>query len=354
MKVRKAFTLIEIMAAAAIMTVVFTVVLSMASRVLTTWNRTSGEVRASYEAKVLLKMLQDDFEAMALKTTGGSWMQISYDERVGMLSGGDYMDSVPLKPPQIAFFSHTMARPRYSVDGYTQGTYERTPIPGTLCAIKYRIGLKNPFLESASNPNENEKQYNAFYGLYRSVIDAETTFESVLGPTNQGFDEDSAMDALSIFWQQNPVQVIDEKGYRTPVDLSIWTLAPENMLTMNVVDMRLTFGVKYMDYSKPQGEDPASHATIPPGVPFTVGDRIMIDMNNISGNVSFDASSIEALESGSLAYVDVSLTMLTELGAREMRAMMQSNTLTPEEFRRLSSQHSVTVARRINFISERL
>jgi len=354
MKVRKAFTLIEIMAAAAIMTVVFTVVLSVASRVLTTWNRTSGEVRASYEAKVLLKMLQDDFEAMALKRTGGAWLQVSYDERVGMLSGGDYMAHVPLKPPQISFFSHTMARPRYSVEGYTQGTYERTPIPGTLCAIKYRMGLKNPFLESAANPGENEKQYNAFYGLYRSVIDAETTFESVLGPMNQGTDEDTAMDALSTFWIQNPVQVIDERGYKSPVDLSIWTLSPENMLAMNVVDLRLTFGVKYMDYTKPQGEDPLSHAQIPPGVPFTIADRIMIDTENMGGNVSFDVSSQEALESGSLAYVDVSLTMLTDLGAREIKARMQDNTLTPDTFRELCSQHSVTVARRINFISERL
>ena len=64
---RKAFTLVEIMAATAIMTIIVLVVLTITTQVLNTWNRASGQLQTYFEANNLASVIQEDLESMKIK-----------------------------------------------------------------------------------------------------------------------------------------------------------------------------------------------------------------------------------------------------------------------------------------------
>ena len=166
------------MAASAIMTIIVLAVLSVTTNILNTWNRASGELKNKFDATVVGNILQDDFESVMIKRDGRAWFQVDYPDNVGVLSGSNYLDATPLKPPEIMFFSSTVLRPRYTRDQIStanQGDDTRSkqavPIPGSVCAIKYQLAIKSPFMKSSSDSSANLTQYNAFFGLYRAVID---------------------------------------------------------------------------------------------------------------------------------------------------------------------------------------
>ena len=104
------------MAASAIMTIIVLAVLSVTTNILNTWNRASGELKNKFDATVVGNILQDDFESVMIKRDGRAWFQVDYPDNVGVLSGSNYLDATPLKPPEIMFFSSTVLRPRYTRD----------------------------------------------------------------------------------------------------------------------------------------------------------------------------------------------------------------------------------------------
>ncbi|MFI3290372.1 MAG: type II secretion system protein [Opitutales bacterium] len=350
---KKAFTLVELMLAAGLMTIIFTVVLSIAANVLNNWNRTSGTVKAMAQANVMLKMIQEDFECLVLKQDGGAWLQVDYTDDVGMLTGDDIRDKKPLAPPEIIFYSAPLDRPRYTKQEMSSDAYKRTPIAGSLCAMRYKVAVKSPFLESTGTETGDAAQTNAFYGFYRAIIDAQSTFEYALGEDIQGSTTVDVSNLLYNFWNRGSSQVLKEDGYRSMENLKTWSLSPENLLTTNVVDFRVSFTVKYL---KNDGDpyDKYAYATIPAGVPFTFSDRLYLE-KNLYTRSSQDSSFIynvspTEVENSTLAYAEVSLTILTPKGEKEMRNLMGFGTLTQEKFREIVLENSVTVAKRISFV----
>ena len=111
---RKAFTLVEIMAASAIMTLIVLGVLIITTNILNTWSRASGQLQTYFDAAVVGSIIQEDFESIKIRKDGRAWLQVAYPQSVGLLTGEDDMDSVPLRPPEIMFYSPTMLRPRYT------------------------------------------------------------------------------------------------------------------------------------------------------------------------------------------------------------------------------------------------
>lgn len=362
---REAFTLVEIMAASAIMTMIVLGVLVVTTNILNTWGRSSGQLETMFEANVLAKVVKEDLESIKVRRDGRAWLQVSYPRNVGMLTGENYRDNVPLRPPEIMFYAYTMLRPRYTRDQMAQSigrkSNEAIPsIPGNLCAIKYQIGLKNPFMESSSNPSDNEAQYNAFYGFYRAVIDPKSTATEAMGQEIQGFSNDPESEEFKYALEQNlwnkTCTIIDEEGMEQQGrELSSWTLSPENLLSTNVVDFRITFGVYYPNPNAGANIDEPKYkiAYIPAGVPFTVGRRIITESAYILGDGGGrEPIDVREIENGFLGFAEISMTFISEQGAKEMKAKMASNAMNPEEFKRLSLAYGNTVSRRVIFIAE--
>ena len=359
---KKAFTLVEIMAASAIMTIIVLAVLNVTTNILKTWNSASGELKNKFDGSVICNILQEDFESAIFKKDGRAWFQIEYPETVSVLSGSNYMDNTPLKPPEIMFYSSTLVRPRYTRENMSaarQGneSYPPVPIPGNVCAMKYQLAVKSPFMKSGSDPSVNEGQYNAFFGLYRAVVDSRSTVLEAMGDVVQGYsksDSESFKYALSNNLWTKACTIIDEQGVEQPgQDLKGWTLAPENLLAMNVVDFRITLGVFYKNPNSGLNEPLYKIAYIPPGTAVTVGPKILADSAfsyGSGGGKSPVATNL--IEDGFLGFADFSITLISDAGAKEMRALMKNGKMSVEDFKRLVLTHGHTVTRRVQFMAE--
>ena len=364
---RKAFTLVEIMAASAIMAIIVLGVLSVTSNILKTYSKASGQLQNYFDANVVGNIIAEDLESMNYKRDGRAWLEVKYTNEVGILTGKSHMDKSPLRPPEIMFYSSTSLRPRFTKENTSfnignDDLKQNVMIPGSLCAIKYQLALKSPFMKSQGEVNDAE-QYNAFYGLYRAVIDSRSTILENMGNDKQGYTSDpnveSYKNALSVNVWNGVSSIVDEKGEEVSGEnLDLWSRSPENLLSANVVDFRITFAIMYKNENRTSPDDPMYKiAYVPPGADLTVGPRILAEeayeISLSGGKMNVDTGSDE-FRGGFLSFADVSMTFVSEAGAREMQALMRGKRLTEEDFKRIVMQYGNTVVRRVRFMSEPL
>ena len=65
--IKRGFTLMELMVAMAITTIIVTVLVSITSIALDTWNRSRAEIRASRQAKSMIDTMARDFESLVTR-----------------------------------------------------------------------------------------------------------------------------------------------------------------------------------------------------------------------------------------------------------------------------------------------
>lgn len=358
---RKGFTLVEILAASAIMSLIVVAVLYVTSAIINTWNRSSGQIQTYFDAGVVGRIMQDDLESLLIKKDGGAWLQVAYPVNAGMLTGSNELDTNPPSPAGNNVLCANFPQAQIYEGKFVFVGLDPTnaiPIPGNVCAIKYQLCVKSPFMEGQSDESANASQYNAFYGLYRAVIDPKSTVLEAMGPEKQGtYESEDYRYALQMnLWGQR-CTVIDENGVEQPMqDLRSWTLDPENLLAMNIVDFRVRFAISYDNPSYTPGANIPKKkiAFVPPGVGFAVGKKIMVEAPLYSYAVGGGRESVvpTEVENGTLAYADISMTFMSDAGAREMRALMKGQNLSLDKFKELVLAHGNTVTRRVIFMSE--
>ncbi|MFR6033757.1 MAG: hypothetical protein ACLUKN_11620 [Bacilli bacterium] len=82
------------------------------------------------------------------------------------------------------------------------------------------------------------------------------------------------------------------------------------------------------------------------------GPRILTEGAYEFVNGSRNPVDPRLLEDGYLAFADFSMTLISDAGAKEIRALAMNGTLTQESFKRLVLAHGNTVVRRIQFMAE--
>lgn len=348
-KSKKAFTLIEILAATSIMVLLLGSVLVVVGTVIQIWDNTKGRVEGSYEGDVLANFIEQDLQSMVIKRDGKAWFQVEYPGNVGDMTG-EVVGSRPMRPPQLMFFSPTYIRPRFDSEQLMTRSTERKPVPGSVCAVKYQMSYKNPFRQGTSNEASNAAQENAFYGLYRAVIDSRSTFEEVLGE-KQG-DIESNEYALQNFWSGTCTVLMDNGKYARGTDLKSWVLSPENFISQNLVDLQITFAVMYKEEKVVRkGESPYTVAYIPPGVSFTVADKLYIrgqlyKIGEGGGRVPLAPRDVE---NGFLAFAELSMTFLSDAGVVQVTSA-RGEDATLEAFQEARQKFGTTISRKIEFI----
>ena len=79
-KLSRGFTLIELMVAMAITTIIVTVLVSITGVALDTWQRGRAEIRASRQAKAMLDTMAKDFESLVSRRGNGfEWLDSKVD-----------------------------------------------------------------------------------------------------------------------------------------------------------------------------------------------------------------------------------------------------------------------------------
>ncbi len=371
LKKRLAFTLMEIMVASAIMSAVVLAVLSATSGVLSIWQKSTGQLQSFFDSGIVGNIMQEDLESTFFKRDGNTWFTVFYpEEPIGALAGKYYLDTIPLRPPEITFYSRTTMRPMIS---YMGGVEQK--IPGNLCAIKYQVMVKSPFKEGGASPEENAKQPGAFYGLYRAVIDSKSTMTDFI-PMATKFSPSSDLNYQLIdFWNNGKCQILDEMGnYKRNVALKNWALGSQNLLVTNIVDFKVTFSIIYPnpDLDPEQSSNVTRDSTsvprykrayIPPGVSFSIGktltfleasDENLIYEFNHKGKVPIFLSE-KSKSRAVLAGAEISMVFVSDRGAKEMRSAMANESMTEDLFKQMLGKYaSDSLEKRIDFIGEPL
>ena len=212
---QRGFTLIELMAATALMMGLVAMVLTLTNTVLTSWNNAARQLSANFGAKQAMDIMATDLESAIVKmrtldTSKLNWMEIHTSDSNDVNSGFGRFN-------HIFFYAPTSIRHRYFYDGD-----EPVPVLGDIAAILYRIAYKNP-LDPGSDKNRR-------FTLYRGVIDPQITFTDFLGKEKQ---EDISKTWKSTSYEDKLIDEFYSRGYND----NGWEYTAEtmNLLALNIV-----------------------------------------------------------------------------------------------------------------------
>lgn len=192
----KAFTLIEIIVVAAITGLLVTIILTLSLNILDVWRRSIRWGRINQQARLTLDLLARDLESSVMRSDGSEWLRVVRED----ISENENRF---IYPAWLMFYSQISDRDRESQGG--------EPIYGDICAVSYRLAYQHP-INSASSDSRT-------LGLYRTVMDAETTFREALDfPA-------IAWSYYRDFWFPRSSQATNE----------------ENLIISNLLDFRLYF-----------------------------------------------------------------------------------------------------------------
>ncbi|MEO0795055.1 MAG: prepilin-type N-terminal cleavage/methylation domain-containing protein [Verrucomicrobiota bacterium] len=316
---KRAFTLIEVLAATGIMTVVILVVLTMTTNVVSVWNKSAGKLSSNFEGRVALKSMEADLQSLVLRSRPAvNWLQIQW-ERPNTGSG----PTVPYSFPTIYMVTRAMDRPQYRSTGET--------ITGRTNTVVYKLAYQNPITGSTNN--------TAFpapmFALYRFVIDAENTFRFVTNSVSNG-DFQAAVAGTHLSTTVGGSRFVNEDGVEIDIgNLDESVLTRENFLSANVVDFEVT--IFFRDNAGNLQEiNPAK--TSPNGTTnFLIGSTSTGDFALVNNGRPEPNARVE--------FIDVTLSVLSEEGVGVV-------TNDPSvDWDDLLAQYSTTFTRRINVMA---
>lgn len=286
----RGFTLVELLVAMAITTIIIGILVSVTSLALDTWNRSRSEVRAARQGKAMIDSMARDFESMVVRK--GNNFEWLYAGTVPESNKKGPQNNT-YKSPNVAdlvFFS--AATDRYNGNIGVSGTDKG----GDVSTVAYQLRYTDPIGGTDSD------EFKTFV-LYRKIINPDTTFAETLGTqfTTTGTALlDKAETAAS-----------DPSITGNDID------SPSNFICENVYQFTTIFNVEVTaaDGTKisvpvPLGENGSKL--------FKIGGNGYEMDNNITlptGN----SITVDMVKAGRLTSVEVSLTVLTDFGLKQMQ-----------------------------------
>jgi prepilin-type N-terminal cleavage/methylation domain-containing protein len=311
-RLRRGFTLVEIMTATAIMAVVVSFVLTILTQVMGAWNRSSDNLIIGQEAGIAMDLLTQDLQNIVLRNDGNQWLSLYTEQIDGQ------------KQSRLQFFSPTPMRATLQANGQ--------PIYGSVCAIEYRMMFEPLF---PINTQENAKVLN----LHRAVVDPISTMQGVNNSTAIMGSNSNKDTNLARMWNQ----YIDTGGtgnvtLGNPPQKVYGGNKPETVLISNVANFTVT-----VSYIEPNGQTPVGGRNA-----YLDGISEPWPEAFYGGTAPPGASNPVDLEAQQKvpAYFDVTLTILNDEGA-QLYALNQWNNAgrTWETF---LAKYGLTYTTRIN------
>ena len=142
---RRGFTLIEVMVSTAIMIVIVLAVVTIASDTFKAYDRAVADLTTQSEARGVLDAMEGDFQSAMIRPDGRCWMEVilpgSTKAPTGATTKANIGDLQSVDQPIIMLFASPPDRPRWA----PSTTSPRVALKGDVCAIAYRIGQSSPF-----------------------------------------------------------------------------------------------------------------------------------------------------------------------------------------------------------------
>lgn len=261
---KRGFTLLELMVAMAITTIIVTVLVSITSVAIDTWNRSRSELRAARQAKAFVDTMARDFEALVTRRGNDSeWLSAISPSTLP----GKKLQST--NAAELIFFSGSTER----YNGEIGGTLDKG---GDVSCIGYRLVYDDPIKKGG--------EFETFI-LKRILVNPDDTFKELLGQK----DLDTAFEPYA--------KKLDDI---------------KNFVCENVFQFTVTFHVEVTSASGTgAGQIENRLVTISPSGGSTEF--------SIKGTGIEAPSADAALKAGRITAVGISLTVLSDAGIEQLR-----------------------------------
>ncbi len=294
---KRGFTLMELMVAMAITTIIVTVLVSITSIALDTWNRSRAELRASRQAKSMIDTMARDFESLVIrKGNSNQWLSaIASPSAVGTR-----IEST--NASELIFFSAVTDR----YDG--QIGVANKDMGGDVSCVAYKLDFRDPITTGGAD-------FKTFV-LYRLLVNPDQTFNDLLGKPD-----------LSAAFSK----------YSNSISSS------ENFVCENIFQFSVTFNVQVSRL--------VGGVTSLVTVPITIGKdnstsstkHFKISGLGIESEVSPGAVSASDLAAGRITSVDIAVTVISDFGIDQMNRRTFSGTQQSEFLLKNSYEYTKSV-----------
>ncbi len=297
---KRGFTLMELMVAMAITTIIVTVLVSITSIALDTWNRSRSELRAARQGKTMVDSMARDFEALVTRRGNvNEWLSAITTSTLP----GDKLKST--NACDLIFF--TAATDRY--DGQI-GT--PTDKGGDVSCAAYGLKYSDPIAGTSG-------KFDTFV-LNRLLVNPDDTFRDLLGKTDLTTAFATYSNNLS---------------------------RPENFVCENIYQFSLTFHVQV---ARVNGAGTAATTTLV-DVPVTVGKtaagqvskEFRVQGSGLIADVSGGTATSAELKAGRLTAVEIALTVVSDFGIDQLRTRTFSGSQQAEFLIKNSYQYTKLV-----------
>jgi prepilin-type N-terminal cleavage/methylation domain-containing protein len=279
---RKGFTLVELMVAMAITTIMVTILVTITSMSLDTWNRSRAEVRAARQAKAMVEIMARDFEAMVTRSGNNhQWLVAE--------SGGSGAGQSPNSANLIFFTAAT--------DRYNGAVGTASDAGGDISAVGYQLKYVDPIRAGGADRT---------FVLYRRLVDPNVAFQNLIGQD-------------------------DLKAKFAPyfAELDDGNESKKHFVCENIYQFSMTFHVETTAV--------VNNVATLRSIPVTMGQGSATAISIRGGNLEITPPNAAIQPGSRIVAVEVSLTVLSDNAANTLR---NGATVRPEFIRQNSFQYS--------------
>jgi prepilin-type N-terminal cleavage/methylation domain-containing protein len=297
--IKRGFTLMELMVAMTITTIIVTVLVSITSIALDTWNRSRSELRASRQAKGMIDTMARDFEALVTRRGNtNEWLSaITESQKIG-----DKLEST--NASKLIFFTA-------ATDRYNGEIGKAADLGGDVSCVAYGLEYKDPIGSAGAG-------FETFV-LNRLLVNPDETFNKLLGKTD-----------LTAELPKCTVKLDD----------------PTNFVCENIYQFTITFHVQVS-----QASTGASPVTTIVNVPVKLGKT---NANQTTNSFKIKGTGIESgyaggtvtndeLKGGRITAMEVSATVISDFGVDQLKRRTFSGSQQAEFLAKNSYQYTKLV-----------
>jgi len=287
----KGFTLIELMVAMAVTTMIVTVLVSITAISLDTWTRSRSEVRAARQAKSMADTMARDLEALVVRRGNNiEWLTATAE---AVKSAGSQEPGIRGSNSAKLIF-YTAPTDRY--DGKlvidNDPNKPRDGAVGDISCVGYSLEYRDPMADATSGTEIPT------FVLYRNLVNPDKTYKELLS---------KAKDSTG--------------GLETAFDTAFGSEAQDtdNFVCENVFQYTITFNVMV---SRSSGTGISAPILVPVTLSSQGGGATEFKLTGgaiTTNSTGISGVTAEELKTGSLTSVEVSLTVLTDFGMEQMR-----------------------------------
>lgn len=325
---RRGFTLVELMAATAIMIILVMFVTNIAVNMLRAYDKTISTLSTNADSGMLLDPMQDDLLSASMPDDGNYWFEVRYEADVDNLE--------KYSVPEFMFFSRPQDRIR-------RERASKELLHGDLCAVSYKIAHKSPFGSKTSSNTGN-----LVYGFYRAVLNAEDTFRSAI-PYIIGQKGETASNCIpSKFWKSG--EQIEDPSDNKKYNADSWRSEMQNFLVDGIVDFSVFFW--FDDFSDGKTKIAVvNNSKLVQKLRDVYPDTTVVTFDKSitasAGNVVFD-ENFTSKTPGALRAADVSVTVLSPEGKELLQGIQEqrgSGNIETDKFNEILLEHGTTFSR---------